>query len=589
MQHVVYTSGLNPEPPNPALIKPSHWATEQALAESGLAWTVLATVCTRVQAAEAAQAIAAGELAHNRGDGRIAYVSSADAPPSPRPSSPQQDTKGGLRRHRARCSPRATSRCSMASSATASSPTSRLDDEAFVARLTGAVARTTTSPLRSAARRLPRAGRSARATWTRNRSSTPSRRSGLARSLRSVLEAASPARRMTGQRPEGGGRGEEGERGGSVGSSASPEWSRGGSGRASAPAHRVGMSVRELARRIDVSASFVSRSGPAAARRRSARCARSRPSSGSRPTTFSETGRRGLLCGDGTRHIRHLDDVPQDRRGERRSRGRGLVEELGYSVFWLGGSPRLPSVRPLLEQYGETRGRERASSTSGRTNRRSLPRSMRRSQGDLTRSSIVGVGVGHPGGDGRLLEAVLGDARVSGRPRQRRAPVAATSPGALAALAPKMLALSAEHWLRRAAVLRLASPTRAVARASDRSRRAACARGRRSWSTTTASVRGVPAREYAGLYLGLRNYTGQPAHAGLQRGGHRRLAAARTGLIDAVVPHGSARCARERPPCASRRGCRPRGRAGHRRAGDPAQGVDGVGRSPDRVAGGRDG
>src|SRR5712691_3115551 len=26
-----------------------------------------------------------------------------------------------------------------------------------------------------------------------------------------------------------------------------------------------------------------------------------------------------------------------------------LVEELGYGVFWLGGSPRLPSVRPLLE------------------------------------------------------------------------------------------------------------------------------------------------------------------------------------------------------------------------------------------------
>src|SRR5580692_4750503 len=26
-----------------------------------------------------------------------------------------------------------------------------------------------------------------------------------------------------------------------------------------------------------------------------------------------------------------------------------LVEELGYGAFWLGGSPRLSSVRPLLE------------------------------------------------------------------------------------------------------------------------------------------------------------------------------------------------------------------------------------------------
>src|SRR5579864_812681 len=26
-----------------------------------------------------------------------------------------------------------------------------------------------------------------------------------------------------------------------------------------------------------------------------------------------------------------------------------LAEELGYRTFWLGGSPRLPAVRPLLE------------------------------------------------------------------------------------------------------------------------------------------------------------------------------------------------------------------------------------------------
>ena len=26
-----------------------------------------------------------------------------------------------------------------------------------------------------------------------------------------------------------------------------------------------------------------------------------------------------------------------------------LVEDLGYGAFWLGGSPRLPTVRPLLD------------------------------------------------------------------------------------------------------------------------------------------------------------------------------------------------------------------------------------------------
>ena len=34
--HVIYTSGLKPAPPNPAVVAPSHFATEQALARSGL-------------------------------------------------------------------------------------------------------------------------------------------------------------------------------------------------------------------------------------------------------------------------------------------------------------------------------------------------------------------------------------------------------------------------------------------------------------------------------------------------------------------------------------------------------------------------
>ena len=37
--------------------------------------------------------------------------------------------------------------------------------------------------------------------------------------------------------------------------------------------------------------------------------------------------------------------IGEDRAGE----AARLAEELGYDVFWLGGSPRLASVRPLLE------------------------------------------------------------------------------------------------------------------------------------------------------------------------------------------------------------------------------------------------
>ena len=36
-----------------------------------------------------------------------------------------------------------------------------------------------------------------------------------------------------------------------------------------------------------------------------------------------------------------------------------LAAELGYGTFWLGGSPRLPSVRPLLEAAPGARRRHR--------------------------------------------------------------------------------------------------------------------------------------------------------------------------------------------------------------------------------------
>jgi NAD(P)H dehydrogenase (quinone) len=79
VRHVVYTSGLKPEPPNPAVVAPSHYATEQALAQSGLGWTILRnSLYADYQAPEAAQAIASGALVHNRGSGKVAYVARED-------------------------------------------------------------------------------------------------------------------------------------------------------------------------------------------------------------------------------------------------------------------------------------------------------------------------------------------------------------------------------------------------------------------------------------------------------------------------------------------------------------------------------
>jgi NAD(P)H dehydrogenase (quinone) len=79
VRHVIYTSGLKPEPPNPAVVAPSHYATEQALTQSGLDWTILRnSLYADYQLAEATQAVARGELVHNRGAGAVAYVARED-------------------------------------------------------------------------------------------------------------------------------------------------------------------------------------------------------------------------------------------------------------------------------------------------------------------------------------------------------------------------------------------------------------------------------------------------------------------------------------------------------------------------------
>jgi NAD(P)H dehydrogenase (quinone) len=79
VRHVIYTSGSKPGPPNPAVVAPSHHATERALAASGVAWTVLRnSLYAEYQAAEYARAVETGVLVHNRGDGRIAYVARDD-------------------------------------------------------------------------------------------------------------------------------------------------------------------------------------------------------------------------------------------------------------------------------------------------------------------------------------------------------------------------------------------------------------------------------------------------------------------------------------------------------------------------------
>ena len=79
VRHVTYTSGLKPAPPNPAVVAPSHFATEQALARSGLEWTILRnSLYADYQLPEAQRALETGVLVHNRGRGTVAYVARED-------------------------------------------------------------------------------------------------------------------------------------------------------------------------------------------------------------------------------------------------------------------------------------------------------------------------------------------------------------------------------------------------------------------------------------------------------------------------------------------------------------------------------
>jgi probable F420-dependent oxidoreductase len=210
------------------------------------------------------------------------------------------------------------------------------------------------------------------------------------------------------------------------------------------------------------------------------------------------------------------------------------VEDLGFGALWLGGSPQLPTVRPLLEAT------TRLVIATGIVNVwQYAPGQLAAEYAEIEQAHpgrlLLGIGIGHPEATSayqkpltKMREFLDGlDAAPSPVPRERRC---------IAALGPKMLELSAERTLgthpyftpvehtefarRQLGDGPLVAPELAcvVDEDPDRSRAAA--------------------RHYAELYLGLSNYTGNLlrfgfSEADIAQGGSDRL-------IDAVVPQGSA-------------------------------------------------
>ena len=216
------------------------------------------------------------------------------------------------------------------------------------------------------------------------------------------------------------------------------------------------------------------------------------------------------------------------------SEAAGLAEQLGYGTFWLGGSPQLPQVRPLLEAT------ERLVAATSIVNVWSYdPGRLAAEFWELEEAFpgrlLVGVGIGHAEATvdySKPLSAMRSfldglDAAERPLPPDRRC---------IAALAPRMLRLSAERSLGTIPYFTSSAHTRsareqlgagpliapevAFALDSDAERARATARG------------------YARLYLGLTNYTNNLLASGFSAEDIAGDGSER--LIDSVVPQGGA-------------------------------------------------
>ena len=210
-----------------------------------------------------------------------------------------------------------------------------------------------------------------------------------------------------------------------------------------------------------------------------------------------------------------------------------LVEDLGYGTFWLGGSPELPTVRPLLVAT------ERLVVATGIVNVwRYEPSELAAEHAQLVREFparlLLGIGIGHPEATGEYSAPLSTmrdffdglDGAAMPVPRDERC---------AAALGPRMLDLSAQRSL---GTLTYFVPVEHTRFARERiGEHALIATELACVVETDADRARAKARNYASLYLGLSNYTSNLRRFGftdedIAQGGSDRL-------IDAIIPHGT--------------------------------------------------
>jgi probable F420-dependent oxidoreductase len=219
---------------------------------------------------------------------------------------------------------------------------------------------------------------------------------------------------------------------------------------------------------------------------------------------------------------------------ERAPEAAKLVEQLGYGAWWVGGSPHVADIRPILDAT------TRLVSATGILNVWSnepgaVAAADAALRADFPGRVMLGIGIGHPEATSdyrRPLTAMRAfldglDASPSPPPVDERC---------LAALSPRMLDLARE---RTAGTHSYFVPVEHTRSARERLGPGALVAPEVACVVDTDPVRAkAVAREYAKLYLGLRNYTQNLrgwgfTEADLAGGGSDRL-------MDAVVPQGSA-------------------------------------------------
>ena len=211
-----------------------------------------------------------------------------------------------------------------------------------------------------------------------------------------------------------------------------------------------------------------------------------------------------------------------------------FVEQLGYGVFWVGGSPHVADIRPVLE------------ATSTLVAATGILNVWINDPGETAEADaalranfpgrfMLGVGIGHPEATSdyrrplQTMRAFLDGLDASPTPP----PVDGRC---LAALGPKMLDLAGERTAGTHPYFTTVEHTRF---ARERLGSGKLVAPELACVVDTDPVRAkAVARDYAKLYLGLRNYTKNLLDFGfterdLADGGSDRL-------IDAVIPQGSA-------------------------------------------------